>query len=168
MVAAKAGVEEVTYPALACPKHTGLRCLMVEGVPMSSTMKAIGNRYVQRKLHGLHGLDGVLVSSDSLMSTKGKPNFTYLIHDLWDYREALTHRLDMLTARSKTMGHWADVCRIVRPVTVATEDELERYLSWCVDRGYPGAMVRNPAGPYKQGRSTVGEGYCLSVEPVFS
>ena len=51
------------FPLYATPKIDGLRCLVIDGVATSRSLKPIPNRFVQSVLgtHLLDGLDGELV-----------------------------------------------------------------------------------------------------------
>jgi DNA ligase 1 len=52
----------IKYPILASPKLDGIRCIMINGVAMSRTLKPIPNLYVQERLKNLpNGLDGELI-----------------------------------------------------------------------------------------------------------
>jgi DNA ligase-1 len=45
-----------------------------------------------------------------------------------------------------------------------TEHEVLKYETECLEQGYEGVMLRDPAGPYKFGRSTLREGYLLKLK----
>jgi DNA ligase-1 len=45
-----------------------------------------------------------------------------------------------------------------------SRDDLDRYEERALTEGYEGVMIRDPDGPYKQGRSTAKEGYLLKVK----
>ena len=84
LLAKKAEYDKIQYPVLATPKLDGIRCLMVEGVAMSRTMKPIPNQFVQEELAGLNGLDGELMVkgdfnavSSAIMSRDGEPDFFF-------------------------------------------------------------------------------------------
>lgn len=50
------------------------------------------------------------------------------------------------------------------PVEIGSAAELAAYKEKCLSEGYEGVMVRDPAGPYKCGRSTVREGWLLKIK----
>lgn len=50
------------------------------------------------------------------------------------------------------------------PVEIGSAAELAAYKEKCLSEGYEGVMVRDPAGPYKCGRSTEREGWLLKIK----
>lgn len=182
LLAKKADYEKIQYPVLATPKLDGIRCLMVEGVAMSRTMKPIPNQFVQEELAGLNGLDGELMVkgdfnavSSAIMSRDGEPDFFFHVFDMWD--RAVEFDPD---EPEKPFGYagrlqyledeeldWHPRVEILKPVQINNEEELEAYLDKCVNEGYEGIMLRDPTGKYKHGRSTVKEGILLKVKRFF-
>lgn len=169
LLATKAEYDKIEYPVLATPKLDGIRCLMVDGVPMSRTMKPIPNEFVQEQLEGLSGLDGELMLdgdfntvSSGIMSREGEPNFTYHVFDKWDREYGYELAMDDL---QWFIDH--PRVRVLMPVKIDNETELEAYLDKCVSEGYEGIMLRKRNGRYKHGRSTVKEGILLKVKRFF-
>lgn len=176
LLAKKAEYDKIQYPVLATPKLDGIRCLMVEGVAMSRTMKPIPNKFVQEELAGLNGLDGELMVkgdfnavSSAIMSRDGEPDFEYWVFDSFVYPEhAYARRVDDLyfdwDLEAEDSNHRI---KILNPIQINNEEELEAYLDKCVNEGYEGIMLRDPTGKYKHGRSTVKEGILLKVKRFF-
>ena len=86
-------IDQLRYPLLATQKIDGIRCLIIDGVAMSRSLKPIPNRYIQSIIgkREYNGLDGELVVGSSfqqatsgIMSSDGEPDFTYHVFDLWD------------------------------------------------------------------------------------
>ena len=56
-------IDQLRYPLLATQKIDGIRCLIIDGVAMSRSLKPIPNRYIQSIIgkREYNGLDGELV-----------------------------------------------------------------------------------------------------------
>ena len=171
LLATKADFTKIVYPVLATPKLDGIRCLMVDGVAMSRSMKPIPNQYVQEQLKGLHGLDGeLMVNGDfnqvqsGIMKKAGEPDFTFHVFDSFTDDCVYHARIDDL--------EWLGVddhprCRVLKPIQVDNEEDLLEYLEVCLTAGYEGVMIRQPDSKYKFGRSTVKEGILLKIKKFF-
>jgi DNA ligase-1 len=162
------------YPLLASPKLDGVRCLIWEGVAYSRNNKPIRNRYVQKWASKLHNLDGELIvgsategevlgrTQSGVMSFDGEPDFTYHLFDCPDR----LYRADQYASLMHAHRALYDVERI-ELVPHFQAAHLE-YLLWQEEQwlaeGYEGVMLRDPAGPYKHGRSTLREGYLMKLK----
>ena len=170
MLATKADYSKIKYPVLATPKLDGIRCLMVDGVAMSRSMKPIPNKYIREQLKGLHGLDGELMLNgdfndvlSGIMSVDGEPDFTYHVFDSFDkpeqeYEDRIEH-LDW-----DIPSDYDSIISLLTPIKIRNEQDLEAYLEECLANGYEGVMIRQPDSPYKFGRSTVNQGYLLKIK----
>lgn len=177
LLATKADYGKIQYPVLATPKLDGIRCLMVDGVAMSRSMKPIPNDYVRKQLEGLHGLDGeLMVNGDfnevqsGIMKKSGEPDFTYHVFDSFTEVGGYLTRISDLEDVSIFGDDGYDFpteIEIVVPVAIYTEEQLDAYLEVCLDYGYEGVMIRDPNGKYKHGRSTVKEGILLKIKRFF-
>lgn len=173
LLATKAEFDKIQYPVLATPKLDGIRCLMVDGVAMSRSMKPIPNKYVQEQLKGLHGLDGeLMVNGDfnsvmsGIMSQDGEPDFTFHVFDSFVLGNGYNDRMVALD----DIIEWDDIndrCELLKPKQIDNEQELTLYLDICLAKGYEGVMIRQPDGRYKFGRSTVKEGILLKIKKFF-
>ena len=166
------------FPYMASPKVDGLRCVIRNGVAMTSSMKPHVNRHVQA-LFGrpeLEGLDGELVvgppnasnvferSTSELRRIEGEPDVTFWVFDCvleWPAHarylhacRAITDHMDHLPVRALPM--WM----------IHHGSDLSLCIESCLNAGYEGAMLRQPDSPYKQGRATLRENYLLKVKPM--
>jgi len=158
---------------MGTPKLDGIRCLVVDGVAMSRTMKPIPNQHVQGELQGLNGLDGELMVggdfnavSSAIMSVNGTPEFSYYVFDIWN-KEIEGGYIERIKHMEDDGLDWHPRVNILKPIEIRNETELEIYLDNCVNAGYEGVMIRKPDGKYKHGRSTVREGILLKVKRFF-
>lgn len=162
-------------PMYASPKLDGIRCLIIDGEPVTRTLKPIPNNYIREKLTGLPPLDGELIvgaanapmvyntTSSAVMSHDGEPDFTFWVFDLLDKPLLVFHDrlVDLLEGRENLPSF----VKIVRQTVIHSSDELSDYYGRCLEDGYEGAMIRSPNGFYKQGRSTAKEQTLLKVKP---
>ena len=177
LLATKADYGKIQYPVLATPKLDGIRCLMVDGVAMSRSMKPIPNDYVRKQLEGLHGLDGeLMVNGDfnevqsGIMKKAGEPDFTFHVFDSFTEVGGYLTRISDLEDVSIFGDDGYDLpkeIKILIPVAIYTEEQLDGYLEKCLADGYEGVMIRDPNGKYKHGRSTVKEGILLKIKKFF-
>ena len=179
---------KLTYPVIASPKLDGIRCLIVDGKALSRSLKPIPNQHVQawaaKYAAVLNGLDGELIVGDmgpsvfnrttsAIMSKDGPEDFVFWCFDCWD-KPDLPYTIRMRDVKNRLYGAayrgdaWPcghpDKFRRVPSTTCQNGGELLAFEQDCLDRGFEGAMVRKPDGPYKYGRSTLKEGYLLKVK----
>lgn len=176
MLAAKLDMDAVRYPVLASPKVDGIRAIISNGRPMSRTWKEIPNRHLRALVRNagdvLELADGELVagspsapdvynaSMSGLMSESGTPDIQFLVFDsLHDMTAPYEHRLASLTALS--LPSW---CTLLPQWRITGRDELEAFEEGAIRAGYEGIIVRAPRAPYKQGRSTVNQGWLLKLK----
>lgn len=158
------------YPLLVSPKLDGIRCIVWEGVAYSRNAKPIRNRFVQQWAKNFHNLDGELIvgsptdphclnnTQSGVMTFDGQPDFTYWIFDNVD-REHPKYE--------SNFGCQWPVDRRVNIVLHQYAKSVEELLALertHLERGYEGVMLRDPAGPYKHGRSTLREGYLMKLK----
>lgn len=164
----------IRYPVLCSPKLDGIRCIMVDGVAMSRSMKPIPNRFIQEQLANVpNGVDGELMVgggfnavTSGIMSRDGEPDFTFFVFD-WIPRQGaeqlgFTHRLAAACCsvhvnrhpRIKVVPH----AHIVGPLELAAFDGVN------LSEGYEGTMIRDPEGPYKHGRSSTKQGLLMKLK----
>lgn len=174
MLAAPTDGKDLRYPLLASPKLDGVRCLIIDSVAVSRSLKPIPNKHVQR-LFGraeLNGLDGELIvgadcgpgvfqrTSSGVMSREVYPEAVLHVFDtfLGDY--GFKQRLLLAKTRIKGLHN----LELVEHVNLVSESALLKYEAAKLGHGYEGVMIRDPAGPYKQGRSTLNEGWLLKLK----
>lgn len=154
-------IEAVQFPVMASPKLDGIRCLIVDGEAVTRSLKPVPNAYVRDRLRGLPAFDGELIvgnptdpdcfnrSTSAIMSRDGKPNFAFHVFDQHDEPFSFITRYNSLPLfESPEM-------QIVQHVTLHNIADLIIYEARMVAAGYEGIMIRDPAGRYKHGRSTV-------------
>lgn len=186
MLAGKVDSDKLRFPVLVSAKIDGVRCLCIDGKPMSRSMKVIPNRHIQRLFaeHAaqLEGMDGELIvgspvpdhpgddvfnrTVSGVMREDGEPDFIFMVFD----RISLGGR-DLTGAqfyvRLESLIHDADMVPFVHRVmhyrlhAVTAVDHQEEIFH---QAGYEGLMIRDPNGPYKQGRSTTNEGWLLKMK----
>jgi DNA ligase-1 len=174
MLAAQTNGLELEYPIVLSPKLDGVRCLIVDGKVLSRSLKPIPNKYVQH-LFGrriLSGLDGELIvgeataadvfnrTSSGVMSINGEPEVTCHVFDDFAMPGGFDQRFSRASARAGNHPNMVDVPHH----DVVDEHELFTYEERYVALGYEGVMIRKPDGPYKQGRSTLNEGWLLKLK----
>jgi DNA ligase-1 len=169
------------YPVLASKKLDGVRCLVQDGRLVSRTLKPIPNKHVQNKFIGLpEGTDGELIIGDpraadayrktvSVVMSDDKPtNFydgeeTYFyIFDTFLPSAPFTERIAM-TADTADKFYRQDV-DYVKQVVVQNAEELAKLEEMWLAEGYEGVMLRDPKGPYKEGRSSENQGWLLKLK----
>jgi DNA ligase-1 len=165
-------INTLKYPVMCSPKLDGIRCLVVNGQPLSRKFKEIPNQHIreslQRDLKGLT-LDGELMLdgkpfneiSSAVMSEDGSPDFRYHVFDYLSLsdKEPFQQRFKRLCELNLP-----SYCKIVEHVLVNSSTELLQYETTALASHYEGVMVRSVSSPYKNGRSTLREGYLLKLK----
>lgn len=163
---------QVNYPCYIQPKLDGIRCVAINGVAYSRKMKPIPNKHIQKFFaeHNLHGLDGeLMVMGDfnkvqsAVMSEDGEPDFYYATYDYWDSSLPYSERVKLYTNIVSAVGVDFHL-RSVHPVVVENAEQAANAVNQFVRLGYEGGMLRSMNGKYKQGRSTIKEGYLLKLK----
>jgi DNA ligase-1 len=174
MLAAATDGTNLRYPLLASPKLDGVRCLIIDGVAMSRSLKPIPNKFTQR-LFGrpeFNGLDGELIvgadsgagvfqrTSSGVMSVEGQPEVTYYVFDTFLGDQRFAERLKLVKKRIEGFHNLELVQHIVIKDMLALGEHEEELL----EDGYEGVMLRDPRGGYKHGRSTLKEGWLIKLK----
>ncbi len=163
------------WPVYASPKLDGIRCKIFQCRALTRTLKEVPNRHIFGCLsqHHLEGLDGELIvgsptstscyrnTVSGVMSFDGVPDWTFYVFDDVTYpNNHYEERLDLLQRRTSGMVR-------VEPLNqtlLYTPEQLDDYEAERVSEGYEGVIIRSPQAPYKNGRSSVREGYLLKVK----
>lgn len=168
-------ITKLRYPVMVSPKLDGVRAIKL-GNLMSRNLKEIPNRHVQKSFELIpDGIDGELIEGDptddpyrrtisAVMSEDGEPDVSLYVFDCFHYEETFTLRFEtvkVLAGRAIMAGLKV---RLVPHIWVYTIQELLEAEQQFLDEGYEGLMIRDPAGPYKFGRSTLKEGYLLKLK----
>jgi len=144
---------------------------------VSRKFKPIPNLHIRRLLSypEYRGFDGELVTFNDdgtirtfneiqgdVMRKDGEPKFALLVFD--DFTNAgmwFDQRLARAKARVAQLG---DEFINVEHRMLYTAKELMEYDAENVEGGYEGTMTRDPRGPYKEGRSTLNQGWLLKLK----
>lgn len=176
MLAAATDGADISYPVLVSPKLDGIRCLIIDGVAVSRSLKPLPNKHVQ-KLFGrpeFNGLDGEMVvgdvtasdvfqkTSSGVMSIEGEPDVTFFVFDDFTRRESLPFSVRIAKVKKRVDGK--ELLHLVPHALVQNHDELMQLEVSCVNQGYEGIMIRDPEGHYKHGRSTLKQGWLLKLK----
>ena len=179
MLAVAADFTKIRYPVYASPKLDGIRCLIIDGVAKTRTLKNIPNKHVAAILSRpeFTGLDGELIvglptsatcytdTVSNVMAHDKEPDFTYYVFDIHDSVQGYdVRRASLHTLYSQRLAQHKFI-KGLEAVLIANEADLILYEARCVLAGYEGIIVRaHMTAPYKFGRSTVNEGHLLKVK----
>lgn len=170
-------IAQLNFPVMASPKFDGVRCLIINGTAMSRSLKPIPNEYIQMLFgrKAFHGLDGELIVGDptspdayrtttsGVMSEDGEPSVTFHVFDDFNCKGPFQERLasveDRLDVGPKKLP-WT----VVRHQSIYSVKDLNAYEDKMLERGYEGVMLRDPQGPYKEGRATEKEAWLLKLK----
>lgn len=165
-------VNTLKFPVYVSPKLDGVRALVIDGKLLSRSLKPFPNEHIQKLFAGLpEGTDGELIfglptaenacrkTVSAVMSEDGEPDVTYWVFDNFKVGGTFQERFrgTVLYTDGLNVKH-------VPHVLVNSLDELLDIEEQFLAQGYEGAMVRSVDGPYKQGRSTLREGYLLKLK----
>jgi DNA ligase-1 len=176
MLAAPADLQKIKYPILGLPKIDGIRAVIHQGQALSRKLLVLPNEFIQNSLSNpdMQGLDGELVvgsptdplcikhSTSGVTSRGGVPDFSFLVFDNWDSRQGY-HERHFSAYRKVERLHNPRV-RMLNHTELRNADELLQYEADTLELGYEGIILRDPAGAYKHGRSTVHEGGMLKLK----
>ncbi len=167
-------IGEIKYPVLASPKLDGIRCVAIDGVAYSRTMKKIPNAYIQRmfkelNLDGLDGelmLDGGFESVASMVMSVTHERSHAFYYNVFDCHNAVMAPFTarVAEARERVTRYCNPHVRLLPQLIMQDSIQMTIYLAACLDQGFEGAIVRDPKGPYKQGRSTMNQGWMLKLK----
>ncbi len=171
-------VDDIQYPVFVLPKIDGIRCTIVNGIPLTASGKRIANEYVRKKLTDLDlpTYDGELVvgaatdpdvfnrTQRGIMSRDGEPEFTFHVFDIVD--ENITFYGRSRFCWSLGVANWADFLRYVPAKRVENPVELKKQHTHNLAEGYEGSIVRSISGHYKHGRATVKEASFFKIKTL--
>lgn len=173
LLASPVELDTLTFPKLISPKLDGIRCIIKDGVALSRSLKPIPNAHVQA-LFGrpeLEGLDGELicgnpaapdvyrVTNSAVMSKDGEPDVRFYAFDRYDLDAPFQERLNGVAGACAL-----DRIEMVPHITAENMDELLQIEARYLELGFEGVMLRDPAGRYKNGRSTAKEGILMKLK----
>ena len=187
MLAADWDESKIRFPVIAQPKIDGVRGLNVNGLFTGRSLKRHANRHVTNLFSRveLDGLDGEIAAlhechvdlcretTSALSTIEGDPSVVWWLFDYvtestknLPYSKrlaALAARVDALRA-DPALPELSRHLRCVPSVICADMAQLLKADAAWLDMGYEGTIIRDPAAPHKQGRSTVREGGLLRIK----
>lgn len=172
---------DITSKVLVSPKLDGIRCVIRDGQALSRSLKPIANKALREVLSNplLNGLDGELLAGSatsetafnsttrSVMSHEGNSDVVqFHVFDCFDNPAwPFQHRLREAAERVTEAQRQGLPVRLVEHRPVSSQSQLLEVYQTYLEQGFEGAMVRDPIGPYKHGRSTAREGFLLKMKP---
>jgi DNA ligase-1 len=169
---------KLRFPLMGTPKLDGIRCLKYKGQAMSRSFKPIPNERVRAlvELTCLEGVDGELIVLNpdgtfkkyneimSIIMSEDAPidGFRFYVFDLvLDWKAHAQCQIRMLD-----LQEWKSPDFVVKvtPTMLWSLKELDDFEEKCLAAGHEGVCLRDPAGPYKFGRSTMREGWLLKMK----
>jgi len=175
----KGDPRELQFPLLVSPKLDGIRCLTGNGLVVSRKLKRIPNRHIVDVLQDLPPLDGELMIVDAtrpcgyaefnevqsaVMTEDGEPNFEYHVFDCWGFAGGFKARLDQADKAVEFVRSAGLPVRLVPHAEIKDLEEFAWFEQYYLSLGWEGIMVRSPDGPYKEGRSTLRQGWLLKLK----
>jgi len=161
-----------SYPVYVTMKLDGIRCITKGGKLLSRMLKPIPNKHIQETLSSLpDGLDGELMvgnfntTQSSVMSVNTIPySFKYCIFDYVkdDVKKPYLERIEDLKKLNLP-----DRCELIIPTKVKDFQELRVLEQKAISEGFEGVILRSGGSPYKNGRSTLKEGYLIKYKRFF-
>lgn len=157
------------YPLLMSPKIDGIRGTKQQGHLYAASLKLIPNKHTQKAFSDIPNyLDGELKlgdpwednfrdTSSAIMSYDGTPDIKFYVFDYYIPGTQAIDRYIKLTDLTMSINNPNVI--IVKQELVLNETQLLELHATHLVQGYEGSMIRGLKSPYKQGKSTVNEGY---------
>lgn len=163
------------YPVLVSPKYDGIRATMQGGQLVSRTLKPIPNKQIQQFFKDLpEGIDGELIIGEptaksvfqdttSVVMSHDKPadQVVFYVFDMFSEQPFEKRLRDAVLKMDESLvfNYY-----VIPQIIANNEKELLAIELKYLDEGFEGVMVRDPKGPYKQGRSSVKQGWLLKLK----
>jgi DNA ligase-1 len=176
-------LDQIKYPVLVSPKLDGIRATIQDGQLFGRSLKKIRNKYIQTLFgnDSLNGLDGELIqgeptADDVLRKTTSavntlefEPAVTYHVFDCFgedgfSTRFATAKRLVDAASMIYHNAGFPNRIKLVPHTQICCKEDLIVAENAWLEQGYEGLMIRSLNGKYKQGRSTLREGYLLKLK----
>ena len=174
-------LSRLKFPLIAFPKIDGFRCVL-QDKPLTSRLSPFPNRHFMKEASGLlsRGLldgevtvgkrrgEGVLQrTSSGLTSQEGEPDWHMWAFDCVATEKAkqmgFSCRYEEAEALVSELSH--PRIHLLKSRIITSLLELERYIQNKLNWGYEGIMVRSIDGLYKEGKSTINQGWLLKIKP---
>lgn len=174
------------YPLLASFKLDGLRAVHSGGMLLTRKLKPFPNEFLNKAFVGLslraavaascldgelvvglpHGEDVLQRAQSGLKSRAGEPNWTWWVFDsflkptlpFWQRHGSLQGQTSKLPLALRQR------VRVLPHVSCASPADVLELEAEALAAGYEGLMLRDPEGPYKDGRCTKREGWLLKMK----
>ena len=176
MLATDADLATLRFPLLASAKLDGIRATVRNGIVYSRSNKPIKNKAVQAKFKHLEHFDGELICGDatsktcyrdtvSTVMTADKPadDVFFFVFDHIQVPTATFYQRHVKAKEALKRGKDQQVI-LLDQLLIKTLDDLLGHEEEMLEEGYEGLILRSPDAPYKNGRSTVKEGYLLKLK----
>lgn len=186
MLASDANMQKIKYPCIIQPKIDGVRGLYITDKLTGRSLKQQKNRYTNKFFDDeiFKGFDGELIvnrdpthpdlcrNTSSVMSRyEGEPHITWCLFDyITEDNINQTYESRYLDLKCKisdleeTHPELMDHLQVVPFILVNNQEELLAWEETWLMQGYEGLIIRDPAGLYKEGRSTAKEGGLLRIK----
>lgn len=165
-------IELLNYPVLASPKLDGIRCVVIDGVAYSRSLKPIPNEEIQAFFASgeYDGFDGELIagphnapdvfnrSTRFVMKRDARDDWAFYVFD-WIQGGITIERMGLVESLE-----WSPHVRPVIQTTVGDVEVLRKYERVSLSQGFEGVMIRSMGGEYKHGRSTLKEALLLKLK----
>ena len=167
------------FPYLASPKLDGIRCVVLNGVALSRTLKPIPNKHIQSILGDAkyNGYDGEIICGNPsdpacfrntttvVMSHDKVEDFTFHVFDTVKFpNDPFEQRINCVNKDFVTLGLSSKTMTVVPHTLVSNQQEFDDLEGQFLEQGYEGMMVRSLSGRYKYGRATTKENILSKVK----
>ena len=176
LLACEVPLEQVRLPVYVSTKLDGIRCLIIDGVAYSRSLKPIRNKFIQSIIGNekYNGFDGELVvgniydkdvfqkTTSGVMSEQGEPNFVFYVFDDFTHPNLpYSERADIMRYKVDTL---TDHIKFLGQKLVDSKERIKYLLETEQVVGGEGLILRNPDGEYKFGRSTPKQQLSIKVK----
>ena len=169
-------LKDLCYPVIVSPKYDGIRAIRYkDGELLTRRQKKIPNLFIRdrireelKDLPGLFDMEIICGENYHLTESAVMSEVHEREHDVvafvFDYigvKQSLsTPYVDRLNALSE-LGYRMNYCMIAPNRVINWEHELLSYAQYVEALNMEGLIIRNPNGPYKQGRCSVASQFML-------
>lgn len=171
----------LTFPRWNSPKIDGFRCILAE-YPLTSRLERFRNEVFHTALSGVLPfgcyLDGEVTvgrrrgpnvlsrTSSGLTSAMGNPDWRLWVFDRPGLLGGDRGWYDRYLAAADLIASLQNPrIRLLKHTLIRDLPEFMDYLEEKLELQYEGVMTRTADGPYKEGKSTINQGYLLKVKP---
>jgi len=169
-------LSKVKYPCLLSEKLDGIRASIHNGVVMSRSMKPIPSQAIQDKFGKpeYEGYDGEIIygnkNAPDVFNKSTRACMSHQLPEEMNVSDLHFYVFDVISEGGYEI-RWDNIepdsgnnVHRLWIGQVNSAEEVQKFESEFLGAGAEGVMLRSPTGPYKQGRSTLKEGYLLKVK----